>query len=110
MLDPHEVCIDWPHLPDDLAEELAGAARPAAQPGPERITGNLKELSRAAVRHALEESRGNISEAARRLGISRQTLYRKLDDAGPAPGAPAAGTLPPAGLRETRRRGNRSRG
>jgi len=107
MLDPHEICIDWPHLPDDLAEELAGGARPAAQPGPERIAGNLRELSRAAVRHALEESCGNISEAARRLGISRQTLYRKLDDAGPAPGD---GAPPMAGLRGTMRRGNRSRG
>ena len=84
MLDPHEECIDWQHLPDDLAEELlvaapqgAEAAMPAA---PQRITDNLKELSRAAVRQALEGSRGNISAAARRLGISRQTLYRKLND------------------------------
>ena len=22
MLDPHEECIDWQHLPDDLAEAL----------------------------------------------------------------------------------------
>jgi len=27
----------------------------------------------------MEDSRGNISEAARRLGISRQTLYRKIN-------------------------------
>ena len=40
---------------------------------------NLKELSRSAIQQALESSRGNISEAARRLGISRQTLYRKLN-------------------------------
>jgi transcriptional regulator of acetoin/glycerol metabolism len=83
MLDPHEECIDWQHLPDDLAQELlaapaqsAAAAVPAALP---RMTENLRELSRSAVRQALEGSRGNISEAARRLGISRQTLYRKLN-------------------------------
>jgi transcriptional regulator of acetoin/glycerol metabolism len=27
---------------------------------------------------ALENSHGNISQAARHLGVSRQTLYRKL--------------------------------
>jgi transcriptional regulator of acetoin/glycerol metabolism len=80
MLDPHEHCIDWQHLPDDLAEELAVRPRQAPPLAPERITENLKELSRFAVRQALEASRGNISEAARRLGISRQTLYRKLKD------------------------------
>ncbi|MDP3515365.1 MAG: sigma-54-dependent Fis family transcriptional regulator [Sulfuritalea sp.] len=83
MLDPHEECIDWQHLPDDLAEELLVAPPQGAEAVPtvpQRITQNLKELSRAAVRQALEGSRGNISEAARRLGISRQTLYRKLND------------------------------
>ena len=83
MLDPHEECIDWQHLPDDLAEELLVAppqGAEAAPTAPQRITQNLKELSRAAVQQALEGSRGNISEAARRLGISRQTLYRKLND------------------------------
>jgi transcriptional regulator of acetoin/glycerol metabolism len=41
---------------------------------------NLGELSRVAIRQALDASRGNMSQAARRLGISRQTLYRKLND------------------------------
>jgi transcriptional regulator of acetoin/glycerol metabolism len=40
---------------------------------------NLDELSRSAIKRALESCHGNISEAARRLGISRQTLYRKLN-------------------------------
>jgi sigma-54 dependent transcriptional regulator, acetoin dehydrogenase operon transcriptional activator AcoR len=44
------------------------------------MTQSLEEISRAAIRQALEGSRGNISEAARRLGISRQTLYRKMKD------------------------------
>lgn len=57
MLDAHEDCIDWQHLPDDLVEDL----------------------SRVAIRVALESSCGNMAQAARRLGISRQTLYRKLN-------------------------------
>jgi transcriptional regulator with PAS, ATPase and Fis domain len=86
MLDLHEECIGWQHLPDDIAEELLDPPLPTPSPPqplraePERLMENLKELSRSAVRQALEASRGNMSEAARRLGISRQTLYRKLKD------------------------------
>lgn len=86
MLDLHEECIGWQHLPDDIAEELLDPPLPTPSPSqplgaePERLMENLKELSRSAVRQALEASRGNMSEAARRLGISRQTLYRKLKD------------------------------
>ncbi len=82
MLDDDETRIDWRHLPDDLEEELANAgtrAVPAASTAASAPTQNLQELSRAAIRQTLESCRGNISETARRLGISRQTLYRKLN-------------------------------
>jgi transcriptional regulator of acetoin/glycerol metabolism len=76
MLDPDEKRINWEHLPDDMVEELAAVPiQPEAIGG---VTRNLAELSRSAIRQALESSIGNISEAARNLGISRQTLYRKL--------------------------------
>lgn len=38
----------------------------------------LKTLSSQAIEHALRLTEGNVSEAARRLGVSRQTLYRKM--------------------------------
>ena len=79
MLDPGEGCIDWKHLPDDMAEELAATQKHTEAAPKVGVTQNLKALSRAAIQQALEASRGNISEAARRLGISRQTLYRKMD-------------------------------
>lgn len=79
MLDPHEECIDWQHLPDDIKEELATLAQPVTSPSAGGPSQNLDELSRVAIRQALESSCGNISQAARRLGISRQTLYRKLN-------------------------------
>jgi transcriptional regulator of acetoin/glycerol metabolism len=31
-----------------------------------------------AIREAIKECGGNVSAAARRLGVSRHTLYRKL--------------------------------
>jgi transcriptional regulator of acetoin/glycerol metabolism len=33
-----------------------------------------------AIRQALTNANGNVSAAARELGISRQTLYRKLQE------------------------------
>lgn len=40
----------------------------------------LEEIERMAVRSVLEESGGNKSEAARRLGITRKTLLAKLKE------------------------------
>lgn len=78
MLNPDESCIDWRHLPDDISEDLLAAAATAPATREKPASPNLAELSRKAILHALESSRGNISMAARSLGISRQTLYRKL--------------------------------
>lgn len=77
LLEPHQVCITWPLMPDDLAEELHHAAEPrhgGGEPPPQ----SLQALSQQASLQALENCRGNISAAARQLGISRQTLYRRL--------------------------------
>jgi DNA-binding NtrC family response regulator len=43
---------------------------------------SLEELERRAIRRALDACDGNLSDAARRLGIGRSTLYRKLDQYG----------------------------
>ena len=50
-------------------------AKPTAPRLPEA---ELGELELAAMRTALEASNGNVARAARRLGISRSTLYRRL--------------------------------
>lgn len=42
----------------------------------------LNELEAAAIRFALTHYRGQMSEIARRLGIGRSTLYRKLKEYG----------------------------
>ena len=64
-------------MPDDLVEELRDLAlyqEEENQVPPQ----NLSELSMKAIQSALENCRGNVSMAAKQLGISRQTLYRRL--------------------------------
>lgn len=39
----------------------------------------LKDLEDALIRKAVDDARGNVMEAARALGISRATVYRKLN-------------------------------
>ncbi len=39
---------------------------------------DLSALERSALLHALRETRGSRSEAARRLGVARSTVYRKM--------------------------------
>ena len=48
---------------------------------------SMNGLVREAIDRALADSAGNLSEAARRLGISRNTLYRRLRERS-RPGVP----------------------
>jgi transcriptional regulator with PAS, ATPase and Fis domain len=89
MLEPHEAQIDWMHLPDDVQEDLTALlpmdvspvqVLSLVLPASAAPSHNLQALSQAAIRAALENCGGNISQAAKCLGISRQTLYRKLND------------------------------
>lgn len=69
------------HLPDEFAEESAerslGLAVPASTPG-SPVTGDLARMELTVIKQAMDATAGNISAAARQLGISRKTLYRKL--------------------------------
>jgi two-component system response regulator HydG len=54
---------------------------------PESVPGNLPldEVEKATILKTLEASRGNKSETARRLGITRKTLHKKLKKYGAMP-------------------------
>ena len=56
--------------------ELHGAGPVAAPPATPREARVEQEL--AQIRRAMSECQGNVSEAARRLGMGRSTIYRKL--------------------------------
>jgi len=75
LLADGETQIDWPHLPDDLAEELAAARQ---TPTVEDPGADLRLQAERCIEQVLRSSGGNMAEAARRLGISRNTLYRRL--------------------------------
>ncbi|MDE6085236.1 MAG: sigma-54 dependent transcriptional regulator [Muribaculaceae bacterium] len=51
---------------------------PAAS-APVSAASSLEDLEREAVAQALERAGGNLSSAARYLGITRQALYRRMD-------------------------------
>ena len=74
--------------PSDVQRELSRNARPAAVPGsvPAAASGELearrREAERAAISEALGKCQGNRTLAARLLGVSRRTLYNKLEELG----------------------------
>jgi len=84
MLDPDDTLIRIHHLADDVVADLNTIPGPAATqlqteaPVVTAAAHSLQALSDAAIRAALASCQGNLSQAARSLGISRQTLYRKL--------------------------------
>jgi len=87
LLDDDECEIRPVHLPeelfgiddaddgDDRPSPVCVAPAPAAAPG---VARSLDEIELEAVATVMREVGGNVSAAARRLGVSRNTLYRKL--------------------------------
>ncbi len=66
-------------IPEDIRQGKAGATNGSGNgslQGISKITDAEKEL----IQQALRETRGNKSTAAEKLGISRRTLYRKLEE------------------------------
>lgn len=73
------------HLPEDfldqynesVSQQEEGPAPTATVIAHEPLS--LDKLEKLAIKEALKECNNNLSAAARRLGISRKTLYRKLN-------------------------------
>ena len=69
-------------LPSTITEAYAEKNEWLATPQPVAANRPLEEIERAAILATLEASAGNKSETARRLGINRKTLHKKLKDYG----------------------------
>ena len=108
VLAGHGPLITRAHLPDDFLDapwpgpsappptsaSPAGLAQPA---GGQR---SLEAMEIEAIQQAVDAAAGNISEASKRLGISRNTIYRKLHWNAPRKAGPVgAGGMPSVAAR-----------
>jgi transcriptional regulator with PAS, ATPase and Fis domain len=73
------------HLPEDFLDDIGVAAVPAATVAsapPSALSlpasARLEDIELLTIQKALDEHHGNVSAAARALGVSRNTIYRKL--------------------------------
>ena len=84
LLDDDESLITESHLPEELFETIIASAPGVPQgfdpwaAAPLEGANSMDAIGRQAAMRALDAAGGNISSAARQLGISRNTLYRKL--------------------------------
>ncbi len=88
MVDDDRV-IRVEHLPDDFLDELRVPLRPAArslaapvaaaaaEPAAGSTTPCLQDVTLQAMAQMLRLHKGNLSAAAKALGVSRNTIYRK---------------------------------
>jgi len=65
------------HIPEEILRPLAGPA-PACGPAPGQWKERLEEEEKARILAALRTCKGNMTQAARELGMARNTLYRKV--------------------------------
>jgi two-component system response regulator HydG len=70
-------------LPTQIRDAQALVIAPAGAANPAAIT-PLEEMEKQAILHAIQVLDGDKLEAARRLGIGKTTLYRKLKEYGSA--------------------------
>jgi len=72
--------VDLCHLALDRPANGRAESHPPRDPPPDCSprAGTLKELENQAIREALQAHAGNLSRAARALGIDRSTLRRKI--------------------------------
>jgi sigma-54 dependent transcriptional regulator, acetoin dehydrogenase operon transcriptional activator AcoR len=66
---------------DELPAEILNAAGSTMATGSLETSdsSSLDALEKEAIRRALQSARGNLTQAAKALGISRSTLYRKVE-------------------------------
>jgi transcriptional regulator of acetoin/glycerol metabolism len=75
--DEQEICLR--HMPDDFLDDVEQDGEQAPpQRGNGGMDANLGKMEIHAINKALAAHGGNVSAAARALGISRNTIYRKV--------------------------------
>jgi transcriptional regulator of acetoin/glycerol metabolism len=65
-------------LPQDISRPVTASMVPRS------TTASLRDVETTLIHKAVDQARGNVAQAARALGISRATVYRKLGAAAAA--------------------------
>ncbi|MEP0711777.1 MAG: helix-turn-helix domain-containing protein, partial [Algoriphagus sp.] len=58
------------------------SAKPASDKAPVAVTLNLDDMEKTTIQRAIDKNGGNISKAAKELGLTRASLYRRLEKYG----------------------------
>lgn len=58
------------------------SAKPASEKVQTSVTLNLDDMERSTIQRAIDKNGGNISKAAKELGLTRASLYRRLEKYG----------------------------
>ena len=80
--------VERQHLSEDFLAQMEQGTAPSA--ACVATTDSLEKIELHAIQETIRHNHGNISAAARQLGVSRTTLYRKLKQTGFLP-SPEAG-------------------
>jgi DNA-binding NtrC family response regulator len=74
--------IERPHLqPGETAVAAVPLEARAASPAASGLPLNLEEAEQVLIQRALEQTGGNVAEAARLLGVNRSRIYRRFPQA-----------------------------
>ncbi len=77
--DEHEIGLR--HMPDDFLDDVGAAEAQQSVVSTDKLIAagaNLEEMEHTVILKSLEAHGGNVSATARALGVSRNTIYRKL--------------------------------
>ncbi len=69
------------HLPDDFFEDIHALQKNQTVQDTSRFIeggGNLEDMEISVIQKSLEMNNGNVAATARALGVSRNTIYRKI--------------------------------
>jgi len=72
----------WSGLRLEVRPQMRGAVASPVAAAVAAARPRLRDVQTALIRKAVDDARGNVAEAARVLGISRATVYRKLAHGG----------------------------
>ncbi|MDL2357446.1 MAG: sigma-54-dependent Fis family transcriptional regulator [Pseudomonadota bacterium] len=76
-----EIEIGLCHMPDDFLDDIEMQPAPHAAINADKMIAsgaNLEEMEHSVIVKSLEANGGNVSATARALGVSRNTIYRKV--------------------------------